>query len=75
MESFLSCVGFTVLKYALKSCKYDTKQFLPACFVGVPLHFLQAQQVGNPSSNKLMFRVIAICIDKHDMLIFRVSSV
>jgi len=49
MEAFLSCVGFKVFKYALKFCKYEAKQFIPAALVGVPLYFLKATHFGNPA--------------------------
>jgi len=49
MEAFLSCVGYKVFKYALKFCKYDPKQFIPAACIGVPLYFMKAMHIGNPA--------------------------
>lgn len=49
MEAFLACVGFKVFKYALKFCKYDAKQFMPAAMIGVPLYFFKAKHIGNPA--------------------------
>lgn len=48
MEAFLSCVGYKVFLYALKFCKYDPYQFVPAACIGVPLYFMKAYHVGHP---------------------------
>jgi MFS superfamily sulfate permease-like transporter/CRP-like cAMP-binding protein len=49
MEAFLACIGYKVFKYALKFCKYEPKQFLPAACVGVPLYFVKSLHIGNPA--------------------------
>jgi hypothetical protein len=49
MEAFLSCVGYKVFKYALKFCKFQPEQFVPAACVGVPLYFAKAMHIGNPA--------------------------
>jgi MFS superfamily sulfate permease-like transporter/CRP-like cAMP-binding protein/Ca2+-binding EF-hand superfamily protein len=49
MEAFLSCVGYKVFKYALKFCKYDPQQFIPAALIGVLLYFLKSLHIGNPA--------------------------
>jgi SulP family sulfate permease len=49
MEAFLSCVGYKVFKYALKFCKYEPKQFIPAALIGVLLYFMKALHIGNPA--------------------------
>eukprot|EP00928_Gymnodinium_smaydae_P046818 TRINITY_DN3120_c0_g1_i2.p1 TRINITY_DN3120_c0_g1~~TRINITY_DN3120_c0_g1_i2.p1 ORF type:complete len:1305 (-),score=253.39 TRINITY_DN3120_c0_g1_i2:1124-4846(-) len=49
MEAFLSCVGYKVFMYALKFCKFQPVQFIPAAVIGVLVYFLKAQHVGNPA--------------------------
>jgi MFS superfamily sulfate permease-like transporter len=49
MDAFLSCVGYKVFKYALKFCKYQPKQFIPAAVIGVMLYFIKALHIGNPA--------------------------
>eukprot|EP00929_Paragymnodinium_shiwhaense_P117322 TRINITY_DN8778_c0_g3_i2.p1 TRINITY_DN8778_c0_g3~~TRINITY_DN8778_c0_g3_i2.p1 ORF type:complete len:1471 (-),score=381.96 TRINITY_DN8778_c0_g3_i2:350-4762(-) len=48
VDAFLSCMGYKVIKYALKFTKGKPRAFLPAAGLGVLLYFLKAMHIVSP---------------------------